>query len=230
MGRSITLCLVLLSTLALPLSAQNSDPSDNWDNVLYFSNKVAWGPESWRISGEFQTRYKNDLGELEQWHIELVATYLLSDRVELVPDFRFTRKPDHVEYRPGFGVIYKHLFEKSQLVHQLKWQWDKENTGYSSQGVRYALFYNYVFSEKLVGTFLAGGLFEFGKDFTGFLGLRTGFGLAYVIDHAHSLNIGYFYGAVNTGEGYTNLGIPSIQIIINIKKGYRYLPAKYYSF
>ena len=45
--------------------------------------------------------------------------------MEVVPDFRFTVTPTRVEYRPGIGVTYKNLFTKSQLVHQVKWQYDQ---------------------------------------------------------------------------------------------------------
>ena len=213
------------------LKGQSGTEESNWDNVLYFGNKVAWGSESWRQSAEFQTRYNSDFGKLEQWHLEYILTYLMSEHIEIVPDFRFTRKPEHLEYRLGFGIIYKNLFKKSQLVHQLKWQWDKENTAYSSHGLRYAIFYNYVFTKNIVGSAILGGLFEFGKEFTDFLGIRTGLGVAYVFDKAHSVNLGYYYGAINTGNKvYTNLGIVSIQLIINIRKDYKYLPAKYITF
>ena len=137
-------------------------------------------------------------------------------------------KPDHLEYRPGLGVVYKNLYEKSQLVHQVKYQWDKESTGYSSHGVRYGLFYNYLVKEKILVTGLFGGLFEFGKNYNGFLGLRSGVSVGYVVDHAHSLNAGYFYGLLDRGNhSYTHVGIFSIQLIINIKKDYKYVPARY---
>jgi len=208
--------------------AQDNTP--NWDNVMYVGNKVAWGSETLRHSTEFQTRYNNDFGSLEQWHLEYIASFLVSKKWELVPDFRFTRKPDRTEYRLGFGVIYKSVFDRSQLVQQVKWQWDKESTGYASHGFRYAIFYNYVFSEHVIGSILAGGLYEIGENFTDFLGIRTGLAVAYVFDKAHSLNAGYFYGAINNGTSYTNVGIVSLQLIINIRKEYKYLPAKYMTF
>ena len=114
-----------------------------------------------------------------------------------------------------------------QLVHQVKYQFDQESTGYFSHGMRYALFYNYAFTEKIVASAIAGGLFEFGKNFSGFKSLRTGLSVAYVFDHAHSINAGYFYGAINEGTYYTNIGIVSLQLIINIRKDYKYVPAKY---
>jgi hypothetical protein len=207
-------------------------PPDNWDNTLYFSNKLAWGSDTWRQSTEFQTRFKDDFSALEQWHLEYAATYLASESWEFIPDFRFTRKPDRLEYRPGLGVIYKHIVNKSQLVHQIKYQYDAKGNGRNdSQGIRYAFFYNKVFSEHWIGTFLAGGLFEFGPDFSGFLGLRAGPAVAYVFNNVHSINVGYFYGLINDKQGnYSHLGIPSFQLIINIREKYKYVPAKYINF
>lgn len=221
----LTLLLVCFSLISLAQEANTR----NWDNIMYVSNKIGWGSnENWRNTAEFQTRFKGDFGELEQWHVEYAATHLKSEHWEFTPDFRFTKKPDHTEYRPGFGAIYKNLYEKSQLVHQVKYQWDKESTGYSSHGLRYGLFYNYAFSEKLLGSALIGGLFEFGKEYNGFLGMRTGVSAAYVMDKAHSINVGYFYGLVDRGDhSYTHMGVLSFQLIINIRKDYKYLPAKY---
>ena len=91
------------------LSAQEA----NWDNNMYTSNKFSYRVETWKHSAEFQTRYKNDVNELEQWHIEYAATYFPSKRWEVVPDIRYTQKPTRKEIRPGLGVIYKNLFKKS---------------------------------------------------------------------------------------------------------------------
>jgi len=223
--------LLILFTISMLFAKEpTAQTTSNWDNILYISNKVGWGSESWKHSAEFQSRFNNDFGSMEQWHVEYVASYLASKHIEIVPDFRFTRKSDHTEFRPGIGIIYKNLFEKSQLVHQVKWQLDVENTGYTSHGLRYAIFYNYAFSEKILAYSLAGVLYEIGPDFTDFLGGRVGVGAAYVISKAHSINGGYIYGAINTGTEYTNIGIVSIQLIINIKKEYNYMPAKYISF
>jgi hypothetical protein len=224
---SIPICLALLSQTGY---AQTSEPTTNWDNQSYLINKVAWGKEQWRFSGELQTRFKNHLTELQQWQLEAVATYMPSEKWEVVPDFRFTVTPSSVEYRPGLGIIYKNLFTKSQLVHQVKWQWDKESTGYSSHGLRYAIFYNYLFSEKFLGSALAGGLFEFGERFTDFLGVRAGLSLAYIFDETNTINLGYFYGAVNNGTSYENIGIIALGFIINLQKKFDHVPAKYISF
>ena len=181
------------------LDSQNDEPQNsNWDNVMYIANKVSWGKsETIRQSAEFQTRYRDDFSELEQWHVEYAGTRLLSKNWEIVPDFRFTRKPSRYEYRPGLGIIYKNLFKKAQLVHQVKYQYDIKNSINNSHGLRYAVFYNHAYSKKILFTALAGALFEFGETFSGFQGLRTGLAGAYIFDESHSINMGYFYGLAN---------------------------------
>ncbi len=226
--------IVILFLFHNPVFSQEGGNDGGWDNQMYFGNKVGWGGGKWRQTAEFQTRYKDDVGELEQWHLEYVASYLPSKNFEIVPDFRITRKPGRVDYRPGFGVIYKSLWARSQLVHQVKWQYDIKTGGLNdSQGLRYAIFYNYVFSEKWVGSMVAGTLYEYGDDFTGVLGFRGGPNVSYIINKQHSLSVGYFYGLLNTKvepTTWTNVGIFSVQLIINIRKDYEYLPAKYINF
>lgn len=141
---------------------------------MYTSNKFNYRVKNWRHSGEFQTCYKNDLSELDQWLIEYAATYYPSKSWEIVPDLRFTKKPTRTEIRPGLGAIYKQVFSKSQVVHQVKYQYDIKNGLSNTQGLRYAVFYNYLHSETILFTALGGGLFEFGEDFNGFLGFRGG--------------------------------------------------------
>lgn len=206
---------------------------DNWDNILYLSNKIGWGSGSWRQTAMYQSRYDRNFTHLEQWFVEYAASYLLSERIEIVPDFRFTQKEFRREYRPGIGVILKNLFPKTQIVHQLKWQYDfKEGTN-NSHAFRYAIFVNHAFSEKIIGTVLAGGLYEWGQQFTGIWGLRVGPSLSYVFNEQHLLSFGYLYGLVNTKETptrWTNAGIPTVTLVINIRKDFKYLPAKYINF
>ena len=227
-----SLILILLFVSATCFAQNITEDLDNWDNTMYTSNKFTYGTDDWRHSAEFQSRFNDNLSTLEQWHIEYAATYLVAKNWEIVPDFRFTRKPTRYEYRPGIGGIYKKIYKESnvQLVHQIKYQYDIKQDVNNSHGLRYAIFYNKVMSDKLVLTALAGGIFEFGKDFNGFLGLRTGLSAAYVFNKAHSANIGYFYGLLNDRlNNYTNIGIISFQLIINISREYKYVPAKYFS-
>lgn len=102
--------LILFVLFVLVSTAQCQENSANWDNVLYASNKVSWGSENWKQYGDFQSRYNSDFGTLEQWHLEYAASYLANKHWEITPDFRFTRKQNSVEYRPGFGAVYKALF------------------------------------------------------------------------------------------------------------------------
>jgi hypothetical protein len=230
----LSITLICLSYMGYAQTAPGvlvDDGDQNWDNQMYTSNKIGYGTDQWRYGLEFQTRYKFNLKALEQWHVEFGATYLLNKNWEIVPDIRLTSKATRYELRPGIGVIYKNLYKKSQLVHQLKYQYDLKGGINNSHGVRYALFYNYIYSEEIIFSALAGGLFEFGEDWSGFLGLRTGVAAAYVFNKAHSVNIGYFYGLLNEKTNdYQNVGIFSIQLIINISKDFKYLPAKYYSY
>lgn len=234
MKKGLLLFLLLFSIIVYGQTTPPVENNRNWDNTMYAGNKFTYGSsEKWKHSAEFQTRYKNNLGNLDQWLIEYAGTYLYKKNWEIVPDFRFTRKPGRYEYRPGIGVIYKDINEekRTQLVHQVKYQYDIRDEGIpNSHGIRYAIFYNKIINDELVVTALAGGLFEFGKDFSGFLGLRTGVSAAYVINKAHSVNVGYFYGLINEKTNdYTNVGVFSLQLIININRDYKYLPAKYFS-
>ena len=63
------------------------------------------------------------------------------------------------------------------------------------------------------------------------MGIRAGVGAAYIFDKLHTINFGYYYGLFNQKDGtFTNLGIFNFQLIINITKDYKYVPAKYYMF
>ena len=80
-------------------------------------------------------------------------------------------------------------------------------------------------AEKAAGVF-----YRWQNDFTGIQFVRIGAGLAYIIDIKHVLNFSYFLGITNTGPRWTYQGIPFIQLVININKEYKYLPAKYINF
>ncbi|MFY0628183.1 MAG: DUF2490 domain-containing protein [Reichenbachiella sp.] len=227
--------VILMCTISGQTYAQTTEPSeDKWDNIMYLTNKVGWGEDKWRHTLLFQSRYNNNFAGLEQWFVEYAATYLITEHFEIVPDLRFTRRPDRREIRPGMGIIYKNLFEKAQLVHQLKWQYDfKGNGAVDSHALRYAIFYNQVLSEKIIGSFIAGGLYEWGEAFTGIWGVRAGPSVSYVFNKQHLLNVGYLYGLVNTKEEptrWTNAGILTLSLSINIRKDFTYLPAKYINF
>lgn len=215
--------------IGLTSNAQTK-PSDNWDNQAYIGNKVAANSGDWRLSGELQVRLKDDVQSLDNWFIEGVATYMLSEKWEIVPDFRMSIKPEEVEYRPGLGVIYKFTKSSFQFVNQVKWQLDMDNLGNVDHGVRYAIFTNRKLTDKLISNFAFGAFYRFSDGFNGFEFVRFGPGLAYVINAQHTINFNYLLSAKNNRQYWEWAGIPVVQLIININKDYKYLPAKYLSF
>jgi hypothetical protein len=97
--------------------------------------------------------------------------------------------------------------------------------------MRYVLFLNYVpENKKIIPNFVAGGFYRWRDDFTGFQYFRFGPGLAYVIDVIHGLNFNYLISAANNKENWNWAGIAFIQLVININREYKYVPAKYFNF
>lgn len=231
----ICFCLLVSTFLAgSELHAQEPEGPDKWDNQLFLGNKVAMVQGNWKFSGELQVRLKDNSQALDRWFLEGVVTYMPSKHWEFVPDYRFSIKSDQVEHRTGLGILRKDLFgpegeQKHQLVHQVKWQADI-SPAYVNQGLRYVLFYNYVLSEKFIPNAAAGAFYRWSDDFTGIQFYRLGGGLSYILNVQHSLNFSYFVGITNTGSGWTYQGIPFIQLVININRDYKYVPAKYINF
>lgn len=225
------LFLISLLFFTINILAQEENEIDTWDNQIYLANKVSWGSDSWKYSGEIQVRFEDNMQALDRWYIEGVVTYLLSKKIEISPDFRITIKPDKVEFRPGLGVYYKLLVKDFQFVNQFKWQIDFDTPGgHSDNALRYALFINHKINDKLISNFGGGVLYRWKQDFTGVQFVRFGPGLAYVVNKQHTINFNYFLSAENDGQSWSWAGIPVIQLIININKDYKYLPAKYFSF
>ena len=119
--------------------------------------------------------------------------------------------------------------ENIQIDHQWMYQVDIEPSR-AKLGLRYVAFFNWVPNEKLIPNAAVGIFQRWQNDFTGIQFVRLGAGLSYLIDVKHSLHFSYFLGFTNTGETWTTQGIPFFQLIININKNYRYLPAKYINF
>lgn len=225
----------ILVFLAFPfiIWAQEAE-LDKWDNQFFVGNKVTWGSDKWRYSGELQSRFIQDFQALDRWYFEGVATYQHSANWEIVPDFRFSVRPDFVEVRPGFGIIRKDLLGKAdkpnqQFVQQLKYQADIGN-GRTNHGLRYILFYNYVFNKKLIASGIGGVFYSWKGNYNGFEFIRAGAALAYLLNEQHSINFTYFAGAADTSPEWTFSGSFVVQLIINIRKDYKYVPAKYISF
>ncbi len=225
----LKIVIALLSIVCIG-QANAQDPASSWDNQIYLGNKVTFGKEKWTFSGELQTRMKNNFQDLDNWFIEGVASYLISKKFEIVPDFRFTIKPDKVEFRPGLGVLYKINAEKIQFVNQVKWQIDIDNNSRVGNAVREVIFLNRSVHEKIMTTMVAGFIYRWWSEWNGFQYIRVGPGISYIFDERHILNFSYFVGVENNTKDWQWAGIPVVQLVINITKKYTYKPAYYFSF
>ncbi|NOX86774.1 MAG: hypothetical protein GXO86_12560 [Chlorobi bacterium] len=210
----------------------NAQDSPTWDNQMYLGNKIAFGKNKWRFSGELQVRLKDNFQKLDNWYLEFVSNYLISEHFEIVPDFRFTIKPEKVEWRPGFGVLYKKTTPKIQFVNQVKWQIDIPNHGDIGNAVREVVFLNHKFNEKIISTLIAGFIYRWWPGWNGFQYIRVGPGVSFIFDEKHILNFSYFVGVENNTEEWLWAGIPMLQLVINLSKSekYKYTPAYYFDF
>lgn len=219
--------LAFLQILPIVLLAQETS---NWDNQIYIGNKVAWGSEQWKYSGELQVRLDDNFSQLDVWFLEGVASYMPSEKWEIIPDIRASIKPENTELRPGLGVLYKQRFDHSGLIHQLKWQIDI-NESAAENGLRYVIFYNYLFNEKLAATVLGGGFYRWSENFNGLRFMRFGGGPTWIVNDEHIINFNYFLGITQAdNSSWFYQGILMVQLVINVNKGYKYRPAKYISF
>lgn len=225
--KNIALPVLVCLFVYAPVSAQEDR---NWDNQIYLGNKVAFGKNKWKFSGELQVRLENNFQSLDNWYFEFVSNYLVSEKFELVPDFRFTIKPSKIEYRPGLGVLYKKTTKKIQFVNQVKWQIDIDNHGKVGNAMREVVFLNHKFSEKLVSTTVAGFIYRWWPEWNGFQYIRVGPGITYIFDDKHILNFSYFVGLENDTHNWLWAGIPMVQLVINVTKKYKYTPAYYFDF
>jgi len=210
-----------------------SQDTDRWDNQIYMADKVAGGGDKFKYSGEIQIRLKDNMQQLDRWYLEGVASFLVSKHFEIVPDLRFNIKPEEKEIRPGLGVLYKHYVkDQFQFVHQFKWQIDIDNRDHSDQAVRYVLFVNRKINEKMIVNYAIGALYRWRKEdnFSAIQFFRTGPGIDYKLSAKHYLNFSYFLSGTNNGEHWSWAGVPFIQLVININKDYKYVPAKYFNF
>ncbi len=227
MNKQVCLLIFVIFFYLLNVSGQGIT---DWDNQLFFGNKVASSKGSWRYSGELQIRLKDNTHSLDQWYVEGMLTYQINKHWEIAPDLRFTVKPTKNEWRPGFGVVFKHYIKKKvQFAHQFKYQIDIE-PGRLKHALRYVAFFNYLLHEKFVPNAAFGIFYRWQDDFTGVQFYRAGVGLAYIINVQHSLNFSYFVGFTDTSETWEAQGMTLLQLIININKDYKYVPAKYFNF
>ena len=222
--------LILSLLFTIVNSFAQTNPIPNWDNQLYIGNKITAGKNDWKFSGELQVRLKNSTKSLNYYFVEGVVSYLISKDWEIVPDFRFSIKPDKTEFRPGFGIVYKTMKNNFQFVNQLKWQTDFDTEGNSENAMRYAIFLNYMIHKKYIPNFVAGALYRWSDNDNFLQFVRFGPGLAFVFDVKHVLNINYLLSVKNYDGDWAWAGIPAIQLVININKDYKYVPAKYFNF
>ena len=203
-----------------------------WDNQIYLGNKITFGKNEWKFSGELQTRMKDDFQSLDNWYIEFVSNYFYSERIEIVPDFRYTIKPGKFEFRPGIGILYKKTIHNVHYVNQIKYQMDISTLGDISHAFREVIFLNYPFNDKIVGTTVAGFIYKKRSNWNGFQYIRVGPGVTYLFDQQHSLNFSYFIGVENKTDGWLWAGIPMVQLVISIsnQSDYKYMPAYYFNF
>lgn len=224
------LLLITLQLITISVFSQTIEPPSKWDNELWMGNKITFGQNKWRFSGDIQVRLKNNTQSLDHYYIEGVSSYLISKKWEIVPDFRISVKSDEVEYRPGFGIVNKQIKNNFQFVSQLKWQIDFDTKGNIENGARYAIFLNYLIHDKYIPNFVAGFFYRWKEDFTGFQYIRFGPGMAYIIDPKLIFSVNYLISTKNTGQEWIWAGIPIFQLVIKINKELKYVPAKYFNF
>ena len=207
-----------------------SQEEDRWDNQLFVGNKVSWGKNRWKVTGELQFRVKENLETLDRWFVEGLGSYLHTKNWEFTLPIRYSIRPTLNEFRPGFGAIYKmYPSEKIQLSNQLLYQADI-NSAETQHGLRYVLFYNQVINEKFIPNAAAGVFYRWSENFTGLQFIRAGGGLTFVIDKKHTLNFTYFLGMTYDGDIWRYQGIPLIQLVINLGTDFQHLPAKFINF
>ena len=118
------LIAILLFFLAV-LTTGAQDVTPDWDNQLFVGNKVGWGKDKWRTTGELQFRLEDNMKSLERWFIEGVGSYMPSRNWELSIPVRHSVLPEYNEWRLGLGLLYKQYpNNRIQLVYQLMYQMD----------------------------------------------------------------------------------------------------------
>ncbi|MCK5907252.1 MAG: hypothetical protein KAG37_06650 [Flavobacteriales bacterium] len=206
---------------------------DLWDNQVYLGNKVTFGSGTWRYAAELQVRLKNDFQELDNWYVEFTASNLLSNKFEVVYDFRASIKPNIIEYRPGLGLLYKNYEHKLKFTNQTKVQLDLSNHGEVGVSAREVIFMNYSINDNITATMVAGIIYKWKQDWHGIQYVRVGPGITYTFDEQHRLNFSYFVGLQRDEREISFWsGIPMIQLVIDISKNdkFDYTPARYLDF
>lgn len=225
---------LILIFSSISTMAQTTEPTDPWDYWFIMGNKVVFGGvNDWKNSHEIQWRADNNLQALNTLMYETVLTYSPNTHWEIVPDLRFSVRPNQTQWRPGFGIVRKDYFGEKihQLVHQFKWQADI-GTLNTSQAVRYAPAYNVVINDKHVVGGIAALLYQWGKEYDNRLTfIRFGPTYALIFDKVHTLSIVPAFGLENLGNNeWVGSFTPIVQLIIRVNKKYKYKPARYINF
>jgi hypothetical protein len=225
---------ILLSLIVVLFLPALSYSQSSWDNFLYAGNKIVWSLDSWRFNTELQIRLKDNTQALEYWYIEGVASYMPSKYWEIVPDLRFSIYPDHVEVRPGLGILFKLTWNnKHQFVQQLKWQSDFPVYNADKHGLRYAIFYNYVFNSKYFFVSGAGLFYRISDTFTNLKFIRTYVGGQINFGGSHAISISYMLNLTNydpNGFAWGYSGGPMIIYTYRFHDDFKYIPARYVNF
>lgn len=224
--------LVILALLVIPVVAiaqEGPEPTER-DRLLAASAKVNYAVDKWRYSGEFQVRLDEDMRALNLWYVEGAVTNLRYPYFELVPDLRFSVRPDRFETRPGLAAILKVTKPGWQLALQNKYQADIPSQGSTGHGVRQILFGSWVWRKKFIPGLVGGYFYRWQDDFSDIQFWRAGGGITWVFDPVHSLNVSYFTGWENTGIEWTTSGFLLVQLNLNLRTDWRYVPAKIFSF
>jgi hypothetical protein len=227
---SLITSLFFINIIDVKAQTDTSQQKDLWDNQIYIGNKVTFGSGTWRYAAELQTRLKDDFQQLDNWFVEFTASNLLSDKFEIVYDFRASIKPTMVEYRPGIGLLYKNYDNALKFTNQTKIQVDLGNHGEIATAFRNVMFFNRKINDNITATLVAGFIYRWQEDWNGFQYVRVGPGISYTFDEQHRLNFSYFIGMENGNYPDTYWrGIPMIQLVIDISKNdkFDYTPARY---
>lgn len=230
--------LILTVLLSILNSSAQEEEIDRWDNWFLIGNKVVFGGKnSFKHSHELQWRVNNNMSTLKEWFYEGVFTYSPNAKWEISPDFRASINPNGTAYRFGLSGVRKHFINreegkiKGQLVQQVKYQTDLER-GNVKHGLRYALTYNHIYSEKFIVSGLIAPFYRWSENFTGIEFIRGGPIFTYIFDPQHTLALAPLVGTANLGgdDGWVWSFTPMVSLIIRIDKDYKYVPAKYINF
>ncbi len=225
--RLLTASFILFSLIPRETHCQEQN---KWDNLLFVGNKVSWGKNRWKTTGELQIRLKDNLESLDKWFVESIGSYLATKHWEFILPLRYSITSGPNEFRPGIGFLYKsYPNSKIQLSQQVLYQADISKIE-TQHGLRYVLFYNHKINDRLVPNAVAGAFYRWSNDYNGLQFIRAGGGLTYIIDKKHTLNFSYFLGITDSGEEWSFQGIPLIQLVINLGKDFQHIPAKFINF